>query len=65
MPGVDRLAMERAITDSNRRVPFYYLLESITTKETHGRLQSGADRPPTGPTRQWPLHVASSCQVHF
>jgi hypothetical protein len=35
------------------------------------RLQSGADWPgslagwpPTGPTCQWPLHTASSCQVH-
>jgi hypothetical protein len=54
-----------ASTDSMTRVPFCRLLESVTTKENHERLQSGADRPPTGPTRQCPLHVASSCQVHF
>jgi hypothetical protein len=30
-----------------------------------GRLGSLAGRPPTGPTRQWPLHTASSCQVHY
>ncbi len=23
-----------------------------------------ADRPAPGPTVQWPLHTASSCQVH-
>jgi hypothetical protein len=40
-------------------------------KSTHERLQSGAGRPgdlagqpPPGPTGQWPLHTASSCQVH-
>jgi hypothetical protein len=54
-----------ASTDSRPRVPFYCLLESVTTKETHGRLQSGVDWPPTGSTHQWPLHMASSCQVHF
>jgi hypothetical protein len=47
-----------ASTDSRPWVTFLHLLE------THGRLQSRADRPPTGPTRQWPLHTASSCQVH-
>jgi hypothetical protein len=31
-----------ASTDSRPRVPFHRLLESITAKETHGRLQSGA-----------------------
>jgi hypothetical protein len=58
-------------TDSKPQVPFYHLLESVTTKEAHGRLQSGVDRtgslaghPPTGPTYQWTLHMASSCQVH-
>jgi hypothetical protein len=40
-------------------------------KLTHDRLQSGADQPgslagqpPPGPTGQWPLHTASSYQVH-
>jgi hypothetical protein len=37
-------------TDSRPRVPFHRLFESVTTKETHGRLQSGVGRPPTGPT---------------
>jgi hypothetical protein len=31
-----------ASTNSRPRVPFHRLLESITAKETHGRLQSGA-----------------------
>jgi hypothetical protein len=53
-----------ASTDSKPRVPFYRLLESVTTKESHGRLQSGVGRPPTGPIHQRPLHAASSCQVH-
>jgi hypothetical protein len=46
-----------ASTNSRSRVPFYRLLERITAKETHGRLQGGAGqpgslagRPPTGPT---------------
>jgi hypothetical protein len=29
-----------------------------------GRLGSLASQPPPGPTGQWPLHTASSCQVH-
>jgi hypothetical protein len=40
-------------------------------KPTRERLQSRADwpgslpgRPPPVPTGQWPLHTASSCQVH-
>jgi hypothetical protein len=40
-------------------------------KQTRERLQSGAGqpgslagRPPFGPTGQWHLHTASSCQVH-
>jgi hypothetical protein len=33
-----------AITDSKAQVPFHRLWESITAKETHGRLQSGAGR---------------------
>jgi hypothetical protein len=53
-----------ASTDSRPQVPFHHLLERVTTKETHGRLQSAAGRPPTGPTHLWPLHMASSCQVH-
>jgi hypothetical protein len=60
-----------ASTNSRPWVPFHRLLESVITKETHGRLQSGAGRPgslagqpPTGPTRQWPLHTTSSCQVY-
>jgi hypothetical protein len=32
-----------ASTDSGPWVPFHHLLESVTAKETHGRLQSGAD----------------------
>jgi hypothetical protein len=66
----DRLSSV-ASTNSRPRVPFHRLLENVTTKETQGRLQSLADqpgslasRPPTGPTRQWPLHMASSCQVY-
>jgi hypothetical protein len=58
-------------TDSRPQVPFRRLLESITTVETHGRLQSGAGRPgslvgraPTWPTHQWPLQRASLCQVY-
>jgi hypothetical protein len=39
-----------ASTDSRPQVPFHHLLKSITAKETHGRLQSGAGRPPNGPT---------------
>jgi hypothetical protein len=59
-----------ASTDSKPQVPFQCLLESVTTKETHGRLQSGAGQPGslagwprTGPTCQWHLHTASSCQL--
>jgi hypothetical protein len=51
-------------TNSRPRVLFYHLLESVTTKETHGRLQSGAGRPPIGSTRQWTLHTASLWPVH-
>jgi hypothetical protein len=60
-----------ASTDSRPRVPFHCLLESVTTKETRGWLQSVArrlgslaGRPPTRPTHQWPLHMVSSCQVY-
>jgi hypothetical protein len=66
---VDRPSSAASI-NSRPLVPFHYLLESITAKETLGSLQSGAGRPgslagrlPTRPTCQWPLHTASSCQV--
>jgi hypothetical protein len=57
-----------ASTDSGPRVPFHRRLERFTAKETHERLQNGtvqpwslAGQPPTRPTRQWHLHMASSC----
>jgi hypothetical protein len=60
-----------ASTNYRPRDPFHRLLESITAKKIHERLQCGADwpgclagSPPTGPTHQWPLHLASSCQGH-
>jgi hypothetical protein len=37
----------------------------VTVKPTRERLQGGASRPPPGSTGQWPLHIASSCQVHL
>jgi hypothetical protein len=45
-------------------IPCYRLLESVTVKPTGERQQTGAGQPPLGPTGQWPLHTASSCQVH-
>jgi hypothetical protein len=39
-----------ASTDSRPQVPFHHLVKSVTAKETHGRLQSGAGRPPTAHT---------------
>jgi hypothetical protein len=45
-------------------IPCYHLLESVHVKQTRERLPSGAGWPPPGPTGQWPLHTASSCQVH-
>jgi hypothetical protein len=33
-------------------------------KQTRETLESGADRQPPRPTGRWPLHTASSCQVH-
>jgi hypothetical protein len=51
-------------TDFKLRIPCYRLLESVPVKQTHERLQSGAGQPPPGPTSQWPLHTASSYQVH-
>jgi hypothetical protein len=60
-----------ASTNSRTWGPFHCLLDSVTAKDTHGRLQSGASRsgslagwPPTRPTHQWPLHPACSCQVY-
>jgi hypothetical protein len=53
------------------RIPCYRLLDSVTGKPTRERPQSGAgwprgltNRPPPRPTGKWPLHTASSCQVH-
>jgi hypothetical protein len=58
-------------TDLQLGIPLYRLLDSVTTKPTHERLQGGAGqlgglagRPPPEPIGQWPLHNASSCQVH-
>jgi hypothetical protein len=58
-------------TDFMLQIPYYRLLESVPVKQTRERLQSGAGRlgslagrPPPGPTGQWPLHIASLCQVH-
>jgi hypothetical protein len=53
-----------ASTDFKLWIPCYRLLESVPMKQTHERLQSGASLPPPGPTGQWPLHTASTCQVH-
>jgi hypothetical protein len=52
-----------ASTVSKLWVPFHRHLGNVTAEETHGRLQCGANRPPTWPTHQRPLHTASSCQV--
>jgi hypothetical protein len=60
-----------ASTNFQLRIQCYHLLESMPVKPTRERLQcvagwqgSFAGRPPPGPTGQWPLHSASSCQVH-
>jgi hypothetical protein len=60
-----------ASTDIQLWIPCYRLLESVPMKPTHDRLQSGvgwpgslAGQPPSTPTGQWTLHIASSCQVH-
>jgi hypothetical protein len=53
-----------ASTDFQHRIPYYRLLESVPVWKMHERLNSGADRPPSGTTGLWPLHTASSCQVH-
>jgi hypothetical protein len=51
-------------TDFERQISCYRLLGSVTVKPTHERLQSGASRPPPGPTSQWSLHTTFLCQVH-
>jgi hypothetical protein len=53
-----------ASTDFKLQIPCYRLLESVPMKQTRERLQSGAGWLPPGSTGQWPLHTASSCQVH-
>jgi hypothetical protein len=53
-----------ASTNLQLGISFYHLLESVTAKPTHERLQGGAGQPPPGPTSQRPLHTSSSCQVH-
>jgi hypothetical protein len=58
-----------ASTDSRTRVPFHCLLESITAKETHGSLQSGAGPHPLVPHISglctWPHHVKCISGVTF
>jgi hypothetical protein len=60
-----------ASIDLRLQIPCCRLLESVPVKQTRDSLQSGAarsgsliGRPPPRPTGQWPLHTASSCQVH-
>jgi hypothetical protein len=60
-----------ASTDFKLKIPCNRLLESMPMKQTRERLEIGASRsriladwPAPGPTGQWPLHTASSCQVH-
>jgi hypothetical protein len=55
---------DMASTDFRLWIIYYRLLESVTVKLTHERLQSGAGQTPPGPTGQRPLHTASSCQVY-
>jgi hypothetical protein len=50
--------------DFKLKIPCYHLLGNVPVKHTRERLQSGAGQPPPGPTGQWPLHIAFSCQVH-
>jgi hypothetical protein len=61
---VARQPPSSALTDFQLRIPCYRLLESVPVRPTHERLQSGASRPPPGPTGQWPLHTTFSCQMH-
>jgi hypothetical protein len=51
-------------TDLQLGIPLHHLLDSVTVKLTHERLQGGVGRPPPEPTGQRPLHTTSSCQVH-
>jgi hypothetical protein len=60
-----------ASNDCQPQIPDYRLLEIVTAKASCEGLQSGAGRPeslagrpPMGPTGQWLLHTASSCQAH-
>jgi hypothetical protein len=60
-----------ASTNLQLGIPLYLLLESVTAKPTHERLQGGATwlgdlagQPPRGPTGQRLLHTTSSCQVY-
>jgi hypothetical protein len=53
-----------ASTNLQLGIPLYRLLESVTTKPTHKRLQVGAGRPPPRHIGQRTLHTDSSCQVH-
>jgi hypothetical protein len=50
-----------ASTNFQLWIPRYHLLESITVKLAHERLQSGAGWPPPGPSGQRHLHTISSC----
>jgi hypothetical protein len=51
-----------ASPDSRHRVPFHRLLERVTAKETHGRLQSGAGWPGSWSTSHpWGPHVSGLC----
>jgi hypothetical protein len=68
---VARWPSSPASTNFQLQIPFCRLLESVPVKPIRERLKSGAGRPgslagwpPSGPTGQWPLHTASSCQVH-
>jgi hypothetical protein len=60
-----------ASTDFKLQIPCYCLLEIVPVKQTRKTPHIGAGRPgslagwpPPGPTGQWSLHTASSCQVH-
>jgi hypothetical protein len=60
-----------ASTDLQHGIHLYRLLESVTVKPAHERLQGGprwfggfVGRPPPRPSSQQSLHTTSSCQVH-